>query len=307
MNRRDLSLLLVPVLFTGVAWSCGSAPDAPAEGMVESHLAAIESWRADREQRLRSEDGWLSLIGLHWLEHGETRFGSEPSNPIVLPADAAPPVAGSFHYDGEVVRVVAPLEVGLLLNDELVTEAVLNDDAAENLDPLRLGRLTMFVIRREDRHAIRVKDPESATQKEFRGLEYFPIDAGYKMTGQLRPYEQTREMAVPTVLGTPATMLSKGRVEFSLGGETRSLEALVSESSPGELFLIFRDETTGKETYGAGRYLYAAFQGDEVDLDFNRAYNPPCAFTPYATCPLPPRGNNLQVRVEAGEKSYGHH
>jgi uncharacterized protein (DUF1684 family) len=185
----------------------------------------------------------------------------------------------------------------------------LRSDADEGgPDLLGLGRLSIKVIARGQRLGLRVIDPESETRRGFHGIDSFPIDPRLRFAARFTPHEPPREIDIPTVIGTVETGLSPGYVEFDLDGRTHRLEPVVQDVDDPEWFFIFRDETSGEETYGSGRFLYAPAPADGVvDLDFNRSYNPPCAFTPYATCPLPPRENWLDVRIEAGEKRYGDH
>jgi uncharacterized protein (DUF1684 family) len=292
-----LGLVVACVLALGLAFA------AADPGYVEE----IEQYRSDREERLRAPDGWLTLIGLFWLEQGPNRFGSDPELPIALPADAAPPHAGTLFWDGKAVRLVAGADAEITLDGERVSERTLRDDGEGKPEVLKLNRLSMYVIRRGDRVALRVKDPESPTRRDFEGIEFYPVDPDYRVRARFEAYDPPRPVKVPTVAGTTAEMLIPGRLVFSLGGSSLSLEPLVSEPDETELFLIFKDETSGTETYGAGRYLYATLAEGFALVDFNKAYNPPCAFSRYATCPLPPRGNRLGLSIRAGERRYGDH
>ena len=269
------------------------------------HPGEIQEWQSQRLESLRSESGWLTLVGLFWLESGENRFGADPANPIVLTEGAVPPLAGSFYLDQERVRVRAAEDVDLYLNGEAVGERELRADDTGQPDILRLNDLSLMVIKRGDRFAIRVKDPNTPTRKEFSGMQYFPIDPEYRLEADFVAYESPKEVEVPTVLGTPDLMKAPGYVEFELGGQSLSLEPYV-RAGDERLFFILKDQTSGKETYPAGRYLYTdpPTQEGVVWLDFNKSYTPPCAFTPYATCPYPPSRNWLPIRIEAGEKSY---
>jgi uncharacterized protein (DUF1684 family) len=283
---------------------CSAPPPAPDTAYVEE----IESWRAEREARLRSENGWLTLVGLHWLEPGENLFGSAPDNPVALPPGTAPGHAGTFTFASETVTVRAAAGVEILLDGEPVTQRQLRSDADGEPDILRLGDLRLHVIKRGERFAIRVKDPSSEVRLGFTGLEHFPVDPSYRLEAEFVAYDELRERQIPTAVGTMQPMLAPGYVRFTLAGQELSLEPLIDHPDDEELFFIFRDGTSGVETYGAGRFLYAARPVvGRIVLDFNKAYNPPCVFTPYATCPLPPPQNLLAPRVEAGEKTYGRH
>jgi uncharacterized protein (DUF1684 family) len=171
---------------------------------------------------------------------------------------------------------------------------------------VKVGRLSLFAIKRGDRYGIRLKDPESEYRRNFTGLQYYPVRTAYKVTGKFVP--QPRKIPILNIIGQTEQMECPGYVEFRLQGKVLHLFPVLEEPDAKELFYIFKDLTSGKETYGAGRFLYSGMpEKGKVVLDFNKAYNPPCAFTPYATCPLPPADNRLSVRVEAGEKKYGSH
>ena len=272
----------------------------------EGYAEAMEQSRAEREERLRAPDGWLTLAGLFWLSAGESRFGSAAENEIVLEAEDVPAWAGTLVYDGKTVTLKTAPDAVVLLDDKPVKRRKLRDDGEKEPDVLTVGRLRLHVIERGDRHGVRVKDPESSRLKNFSGLQYYPLDAAYRLDAVFKPYEEPREVAITTVIGTTVPLLAPGSVEFTIDGEAFSLQPLVSDPEDTNLWFIFQDQTSGKETYGF-RYLYADLADGRVDLDFNKAYNPPCAFTPYATCPLPQRENRLDVRIEAGERIYiGH-
>jgi uncharacterized protein (DUF1684 family) len=266
-----------------------------------------DAWRAQRLARLESETGWLSLVGLHWLKEGENRFGSSKSNAVVLPEGTTQATAGSFFLEKGRVRVHADPVAGLAIDGAPVVDRALRSDADGEPDLLRLGRLQMFVIKRGDRFAIRVKDPKSPALTGFRGVEYFPADSRYRVVAAFTKYDPPKDVGVPTILGTVETMKAPGKVTFTIGGKQVSLEPVLESPDAKELFFIFKDATSGSGTYPAGRYLYTPLpENGKVVLNFNRAYNPPCAFTPYATCPFPTKENVLPVRIEAGEKAYAH-
>lgn len=289
-------LVLIPV-------SCAKAP-APVD---PAYAGEVEAWRAERLARLTADDGWLTLTGLYWLEPGENLFGSSPDNSVVIPDDSVAGVAGRLLVgdDGSVVAL-AEEGAGVEINGEALTEKTISTDAAGAPDVVAVGRVRFYIIDREGRLAARVKDPEAPTRSGFSGIEHFPIDPAFRVEARLEPYDEPREVAIPTVLGEDTVMTAPGRLHFSVGGEALTLEPYADE--PGDsLFLIFRDATSGDTTYGAGRFLSAAAPGPDgrTTLDFNLAYNPPCAFTPFATCPLPPPQNALGIAIEAGEKYHG--
>jgi uncharacterized protein (DUF1684 family) len=295
---------LLPALLAFSLAACAQhvPPPDPA------YLDEIEAWREQRLERLTSEDGWLTLIGLDWLAPGVNRFGSDPTNEIPLPATGIPPLAGTVEVleDGSVV-LRATAEATVTVNGEPVVESLLHTDAQGPADVVGVGRIRFHVIERGGRLAARVKDPQNRARAEFAGIDHFPIDPGYRVIAQLEPYAEPKEVDIPTVVGTPTTMLAPGVLRFSLHGERLTLEPYVSAVDDPEYFLIFRDLTSGDTTYGAGRFLSAEAAGDDgaTILDFNYAYSPPCAFTRHATCPLPTPQNSLRIAIEAGEMFAG--
>ena len=283
-------------------------PAGPQQG---AFLKDLELWRKTRHAGLSGENGWLTLVGLDWLVEGENAFGSDPLNPVPLPEKKAPAKAGVFVLDHGAVRVKVVPGSEVKLNGKPIApneEQVLKSDAEGKPDVLSLGPLSFYVIKRGDRFGIRVKDSQSPVRLGFKGIASFPADPTYQVVAEFVPYATPKDIPIPTVLGTTETMQAPGYVKFKLHGKNLTLEPVIEDPSEPQLFFIFRDKTSGKGTYPAGRFLYAAMPKDgKVTLDFNRSYNPPCAFTPFATCPLPPPQNRLPIAVKAGEKNYGHH
>ena len=282
-------------------------PVVPAAG-PENEFKEILRWWEERLQNLQRDDGWLTLAGLYWLQEGENTFGSDQENDLIFPAGKVPGFAGVFRVGSERTVIEVFDGVPITSKRQPVSSLELQSDAAGDPTMLEIGSLTFYLIDRGGQPAIRLKDRESAVLKEFQGLEYFPIDPRWRVPARFESYETAVSINVPTVLGTTSRLTSPGALVFSIGGETYRLDA-VGEPGAGELFIIFGDRTNGKETYGGGRFLTTPPPDTEgaVVIDFNRAYNPPCVFTPYATCPLPPPQNRLPIRVEAGEKVYGDH
>ncbi|HEY2941666.1 MAG TPA: DUF1684 domain-containing protein [Vicinamibacteria bacterium] len=279
---------------------------APAANSV--YHAEIETWRQNREARLKAEDGWLAVAGLFWLDEGVNRFGSGPGNAIALPAGAAPAVAGAFELRQGQVSVRIEPGVTVTAAGKPVAAMDLRSDDPGPPDVLKLGRLSLQVIARGGRYGIRMKDPESETRRAFAGLRWFPVRDDMRVDARFVPWPSPRTIPIPNVLGQVNDLPSPGYAEFTVAGRKVRLEPVIEEPGAQELFFIFRDQTAGKETYPAGRFLYAPMPKDgAVVLDFNKAYSPPCAFTAYATCPLPPPQNRLPVRIEAGEKDPHRH
>jgi uncharacterized protein (DUF1684 family) len=276
---------------------------------AQAHRAAVAQARARRETGLRDPTGWLSLVGLHWLRDGTQQFGASPTNDIVLRAEdgEVPPVAGTLELTGGRVVVHPSHGVALTAEGRQVADGTeLIDDEAEAPTTLELASLRLVLIRRgEGRIALRVKDTAAQALRSFTGLPYFEVDPRWRLVGRLSRAEPGATIPVADVVGGVVASPTPGVVEFTVRGRPYRLDAL--EAMPGHLWLIFRDGTSGHETYGAGRFLVsgAVQPNDSVEIDFNLAYNPPCIFSPFATCPLPPRRNQLSLRITAGEKVWG--
>jgi uncharacterized protein (DUF1684 family) len=254
-----------------------------------AYQTEIAQWRRQREEGLKRDGGWLTVAGLFWLHEGTNTFGKDPGNEIVLPDGAAK--AGVFELRGGKVTVKM--------------EGTARELWPDSLDVAKVGRLSLFVIQRSDKYGIRLKDPDSQYRREFHGIETYPAQEEYRVTAKW--VAAPAKIPILNVLGQTDAMDSPGYAVFTLHGHEYRLRPYLEEAGAKELFYVFRDQTSAKETYGAGRFLYSAMPADgHVVLDFNKAYNPPCAVTPYATCPLPPPENRLAVRIEAGEKKYGH-
>jgi uncharacterized protein len=268
-----------------------------------SHARDIERERASRNARLRDPDGWLTLVGLDWLAQGANPFGSDPANPVVLPDPGAPRQAGIFRLDGDRVEVEAIGGATVLLDGRRVTDPlpIVVDDAGQP-SLIEVGRLRLTVIRRAGRTGIRTRDPASPVLTSFQGVRAFPTSLQWRLEGRVERYDPPRQVLVPTILGDVEPDEVAIAVAFDVEGETYRLDAF--DLPDGNLEIMFADATNGTETYAAGRFLTTGPpDGDRVVLDFNRSYEPPCVFTPYATCPLPLPQNRLPIRVEAGEIS----
>ena len=299
MRNFPTIIFLAPLI---VLASC--SPEAPE--VDPAYRAEIETAWAEREARLTAQDGWLSLTGLFWLESGPNITGSAEDASVRLPDGAE--LVGSLHLgDDGVVTLLPDLESGLTINGEPASETELAADTSGTPDLLRSGRSLFYLIRRGERVGVRVKDPESAARREFTGLTHFPVNQVFRISAAFAPYPEPRKVAIPTVIGEPSIMLAPGLLNFEIDGEEVSLEPYVSSPEDTHLFMVFRDATSGIETYGAGRFLDAILTegSSEVVLDFNLATNPPCAFTPFATCPLPTPENTLFVAITAGEQYSG--
>lgn len=257
------------------------------------HQQEITQWQENRAERLLREDGWLSLIGLFWLEEGQ--------NVVTLPSNQTLRLKRS----GE-TATLEPEATMTVEGKPLAGPPALRHDADPNGPTIvQMGSIRFNVIKRGDRLGLRVKDANARTRKEFAGLEYYPIDTKWRVEARLEPYNPTKKIPIDDVTGMRSESESPGALVFTFDGKEYRLDPVLEEGTD-ELFLIFSDETRKDETYPAGRYLYAPKPGADgkTFVDFNKAYNPPCAFTPFATCPLPPPQNRLKTRIEAGEKRY---
>lgn len=282
------------------------APMADGGTPVASYEQQIEEWKKTRAANLTRDTGWLSLTGLFWLESGPNQLGSADGIAVMLPKGKAPENAGTLDLEGETVTLSPEPDSGLTIDGKPVTaRTVLAPDVSGKPTLVESGPVQFFVIRRGDRIGVRVRDRESDALKHFEGLDYFPVDEKYRVEATLERYQPAKEIPIQNIIGIVEPAASPGALVFTIDGTEYRLDPIVEEGSD-ELFVIFADKTSGVETYGAGRYLYAAMPGPDgkTTLDFNKAYNPPCAFTDFATCPLPPRQNRLEVRIEAGEKKY---
>lgn len=309
-HLRAIPFLLTALCAGAVLWAADAkAPATSAPPDPAAYRKEIEGWRAKRIEGLKKEDGWLTLVGLYWLKPGENRFGSDAGNPVILPEGKAPAVAGTLTLEGDKVRLNVQPGVALTADDKPVTPGMeVNADATGKPTILRLGSLTFYLIKRGDRLGVRIKDKTSPMLTHFKGIDEYPIRPEWRVVARFEPYKD-KKIAIANIIGQVADEKSPGAVVFDWQGKTYRLDALEG-GEDGSLFFVFGDQTNGQETYGAGRFLDTDPPKDgKVVVDFNTAYNPPCAFTAFATCPLPPAQNKLAVRVEAGEKKVagGHH
>jgi uncharacterized protein (DUF1684 family) len=310
MAACGVALLMGAASFavSGFAAAKGKTTAAPATSGVMREEA---DWRADRARKLSAPDGWLTLVGLEWLKPGRNSVGLAADNQIRLKGHA-PDHLGVIEVDGGQLRLLAPdggFPKNVLLNGQPAQEGPLEpDDAQASL--LSTENLSLVVLHRGDRFALRIKDALSPTRTEFKGLNWYPAEAKYRMTAKWIPFVPAHTEKIPTVIGTTLDMPAPGLAEFTLDGKTIQVEPVLEDPKAKELFFILRDATSHTTTYQASRFLYADFPDHGLDqpgtvvLDFNRLQNPPCAYTPYATCPLPPYINRLAISIPAGEKRY---
>lgn len=269
-------------------------------------------WRVDRATELQKPEFWLSLIGLDWLKEGDNSLGADKGNSIAIHAKVPAHIA-IFRLEKGTVTLHAPqggFPGDLTINNKPATEQPLRADDQPPRDTVRIGTVALIVLHRGDRYALRIWDSSNPARTNFKGLHWYEPDPKYRITARWVPYVPHKMVNVPTVLGTTLQQPSPGAAEFTFNGKSMRLEPVLETPDAKQLFFILRDTTSQTTTYGAGRFLYTGFPSNGLDkpgelvLDFNRAENPPCAYTAYATCPLPPRQNRMPLAIPAGEKRY---
>jgi uncharacterized protein (DUF1684 family) len=264
----------------------------------------VEAFRKQRAADIGGEAGWAALTDLAWLANGEFTIGRGLANAIVLKAPSAPERLGTLTVTPQAATLRLAPGVSGKINNQAVTDPVVPQDVGPS-GGLVVGGVTMAVIERGGQRGLRVWDRVSPTRVNFRGLQWYPIDEKWRVDAKFVAHQPAPKMRIQNIVGQTVEMVNPGTVTFTLGGRSYTLEALLEEPDAKEYFFMFKDATSGKTTYGAGRYLYTPLAKDgKATLDFNTAMNPPCAFTEFATCPLPPAKNRLTAAIEAGEKEY---
>ncbi len=293
------SIFMITAVAALSAFGCDSGHTVITD--EAAYLKSIEVWQQTRLERLKGENGWLNLAGLYWLEEGENSFGSEPSNEIVFPEKAGA-FCGSLTLEQGEVRLNASEDAGIICLDSMVSRMVLNDDQSGNTTYLQQGDLVWYIIRRGDKYGIRLRDLKHPRIGELEQIPTYPVSTDYVVEATLLPFDEPKTLVVATpVEGFTESYQCPGTLHFRLN---RKKLVLYPFTSGNGYFLVIADKTTGVETYGAGRFMVSTpDSAGRIILDFNKAYNPPCAFSPFATCPRPPRENFLNVAIEAGEKS----
>lgn len=272
----------------------------------------VLKWRAAHAADLAKPERWLSLIGLEWLKEGNNSFGADKSNDIAIKAKVPAQIA-VFHLEKGKVTLLPPkggFPKDFTLDNKPAQQQELCADDRPPRNTLRIGTVAVIVLHRGERYALRIWDSAHPARTDFKGLHWYEPDAKYRINAKWIPTQPMKTIGIPTVLGTVEKMPSPGIAEFTLNGKTVRIEPVLEKADAKELFFIVRDTTSQTTTYGAGRFLYTAFPSNGLDkpgelvLDFNRMENPPCAYTPYATCPLPPRQNRMPVAIPAGERRF---
>ena len=268
-----------------------------------AYVREIEKWRTDHQAEIKDENGWLTVAGLFWLKDGTNSIGAGSGFDIELTENFKGKF-GVIEFNNGAATLKVENGVEALNEGKQISSIELVSDEKGKPSVIQTGSQTFYLIKREDRFGIRLKDKNSKERVNFKGLKWFPINEKYKIEARFEAFSEPKEVLIPNVLGGNFKMKSPGVLRFKLNGKKYSLEPVLEVGSD-ELFIIFRDATSRTKTYGAGRFLYAKKAVDgKVVLDFNKAENPPCAFTPFATCPLPPPQNRLDVKIKAGEKRY---
>jgi uncharacterized protein (DUF1684 family) len=271
----------------------------------QEYKAKINKWHQQRVKNLTRKDGWLTLAGLFWLHPGHNSFGSDTSNNFIFPKGKSPAHIGAFTVQDSIVYVSIKPGVSVTTKNHPVTKMELKPDVSGNPTILHLGSLSWYIIKRGDKIGVRLKDSRNAVLKNFSGIKRFPVDRKWHVKATFVPYDSARTMMIPSVIGQPERVKVPGKLAFRINGKSLSLLPMLEEGSK-KWFIVFGDKTNGKTTHGGGRFLYVkkVKGGQTTYIDFNKAYDPPCSFTEFATCPLPPSQNKLTVAINAGEKKY---
>jgi uncharacterized protein len=274
-----------------------------------SYGKEITDWQTKRAKSISGENSWLTIAGLYWLKPGENSFGSDSSNTVILPPGKIPPIAGIILWKDSILTLTAKPGAGVTVHDSAVTTIRLRADMDGEPTVVAMGSVSFYVIRRGEQMGIRVKDKENAARKHFTGLDFYTPNPEWRIEGKYEPYTVPKVIPVTSVIGTVENDTFPGSVVFSKNGREFRLMAGTESGPQPMLYFMFSDETGGKETYGLGRQLSVPMpdSAGTVVMDFNKAYNWPCAYTDFATCPIPPRENHLAIGVEAGEKKYPGH
>ncbi|MCW8803042.1 MAG: DUF1684 domain-containing protein [Ignavibacteriaceae bacterium] len=270
------------------------------------YLGEIKQWDQRRLERLKADDGWLNLVGRTWLKPGENKFGSAKDNEVLIESEKVPAYMGVFVFQDSTVTMKVNDGVDILYNGNPVKEMVMISDGNKDMTVFQYGSIKWNLIVRNELYGIRFRDLESEFVKSFSGIERFPVNEDWRIEAKYEVYDPPKKMSVPNVLGQVDEEPSPGAIVFTKDNQTYRLNAI---DAGDKLWFIIADGTSGGETYGGGRFLYTdkADSNGIVIIDFNKAYDPPCVLTKFATCPLPPKENYLTLRITAGEKMWGEH
>jgi hypothetical protein len=302
---RPRVLLIAALLASTLLPAALAAEPGGSAEALRAEQADVAQWRVARLQALTGDTGWLNLVGLLWLKDGENTFGRSRDNALVLDNAALAAQAGTFIVQDHAVRFIASPGARITHHGEAVTQIAMVPDSAGEPTVVSSGPLRFFVIERAGKLGVRVRDLNSARLREFRGLHYVPVSPEWKVRARFEPYTPARHVKIINILGMEDEVVVPGALVFDRDGQQWRLEAVLETPADTHLFIMFQDGTSGHETYGGGRFMQVPLPSDgATELDFNKAYNPPCAVNDFATCPLPPPENRLKLRVAAGELGY---
>jgi len=271
-----------------------------------AYAQEMNEWLKSRFNTLNAPDGWLSLVGLEWMEEGENTFGGSVENNLKIAGENVPDQLGKLVLEGNQVRIFPLSDSLMTIDGDSIEDGQVIWEKGEKTSIVELGNISFLVIERQGKVGIRVRDSKSKTLRAFQGTDFFPTDPTWRKIATFKPYEGGKELKVQNIIGTVETQISPGFLEFSHDGSQYQLDVIIEDD---QYFMIFGDLTNGEETYGAGRYMYTTFpdENNKVVLDFNKSYSPPCVFTEFATCPLPPPQNVLPIAIPVGELTYDEH
>lgn len=282
--------------------SCGNQK---SEMSKAEYVSQVNDWHQERIESLKEEDSWLSLVGLHQLDEGTHTFGSDSSNDIVFPPKAASNI-GSINRQGDSFSIEVNSGIDVTHDSVQVSEMDLRTSLSGEPTLLRHKSLLWYIIERRGNYYIRLKDTDHPNFASFVGIDRFPVSQKWRVEATFNPFDEPRTISIPDVLGDVYQDSLFGMLEFTIDGQQYNIAPLGHPTNSDDFFIIFGDKTNGESTYGGGRYIHIPLPGEDgkTYLDFNKAYNPPCVFTEFATCPLPPESNRLPIKVTAGEKVF---
>ncbi|NJD23032.1 MAG: DUF1684 domain-containing protein [Melioribacter sp.] len=291
--------ILLSLIFISLFASCQKSLEEKGDA---KYVQEIKNWHNKRINNLKKENGWLNLAGLFWLNEGVNKFGSDKTNDIIFPEGKAPAFIGTLTLKDSVVTLRVNKGIEVKSDGKFVTTTDLKNDL-QGATVLEYNSLRWFVIKRGDKYGIRLRDLESSLVKSFKGIDAYPVNSDWRFAAELEKYDPPKKLEITNILGMTEENISPGALVFTKDGRQFKLDAL---EEGDQYFIIFADETSGEETYGAGRFIYVNKNDStgKIILDFNKAFNPPCVFTKYATCPLPPKQNHLKMKVTAGELMF---
>lgn len=306
LQNNDFLIVVSSLFYISFVFGCSH----PETGTQESYLQQLEAWQESRNEEMRDTSrSWLSLVGLHWLEEGESTFGADSSNTLQFPG-SSPPFAGTFILTDTVLRLVAAPEAQILHAGAPVSELEMQHDMDDQTTYLQMGSVNFYAIKRPEGIAIRIKDSQSPALVAFEDIPNFAVDPNWQMEVRLDWFDTPLLIGIPTVLGSERIQKCPALLVFEVNGQRYELSPYESFYGDPVWTVIFGDLTNGETSYGGGRFLSidAPEPGtNSITIDFNKAYNPPCAFSAFATCPLPPPENRLTLAIAAGEMVYGDH